>query len=343
MAVPRTPHVLVGAIAGLGSALWLSGVAPLAGLIAASWGALTIVHAFAVAITAVLALLVTAASALLAADWRADFQGRQAWTQLEFAAAELSLPVSAETPWEIDPRYLPAADSEALRRIFRAHRVASALPALPAITDAAPEITCAQGINAGAMSELRITDRALRKLASTVPADASNAVASRRGPPLALRTGRATPPTRLVANANAWSGWPARDVCVLTRTVPEWCTADIVVLSNSRDDQTGPILDRSEGGNIASSTEPPSCRGPPQVVGYRSRAAATTPAKLSDKNARQATAVGALPTAGPVVRDNLGRQVPVCAAELDVIETYLDQVLRDLLASSTAGPEQEQA
>jgi len=341
MAFPPTPHVLVGAIAGLGSALWLSAIAPLAGLIAASWGALTIVHAFAVAVTAVLAMLVAAAGALLAADWRAEVQGRQAWTQLEFTAVELSPPVSAETPLEIDPRYLPVADTEALWRIFRAHRVASALPVLPAITDAAPEITCAQGINARAVSELRISDRALRKLASTVPADASNAVASRRGPPLALRAVRATPPARLVANANAWSGWPARDVCVLTRTVPEWRTADIVVLSNSRDDQTRPIVDRSEGGNIASSTEPPSCRGPPQVVGHRS--AAMTPAKLSDKSARQATAVGALPTADPVVQDNLGRQVPVCAAELDVIETYLDQVLRDLLASSTGGPEQEQA
>jgi len=251
--------------------------------------------------------------------------------------------LSAETPWEIDPRYLPAADSEALRRIFRAHRVASALPVLPAITGAAPEITCPQGISSGTVSELRIADRALRTLASTGPANASNAAASRRGPPVALRAGRATPLTRLVANANAWSGWPSRDVCLLTRTGPEWRSADIVVLSKSRDDQARPTPDRSEGGNIASSTEPPSCRGPPQVVGHRSRAAAMTPAKLSDKSARQATAVGALPTANPVVRDNLGRQVPVCAAELDVIETYLDQVLRDLLVSSTAGSEQEQA
>jgi hypothetical protein len=50
-----------------------------------------------------------------------------------------------------------------------------------------------------------------------------------------------------------------------------------------------------------------------------------------------------LPTADPIVRDNLGNQVPVCAAELDVIETYLDHVLRDLLASSTAGSQKEEA
>jgi hypothetical protein len=48
-----------------------------------------------------------------------------------------------------------------------------------------------------------------------------------------------------------------------------------------------------------------------------------------------------LPAADPVVRDNLGHPVAVGAAELDVIEIYLDQVLRDLLASTTTdqGPE----
>ena len=49
------------------------------------------------------------------------------------------------------------------------------------------------------------------------------------------------------------------------------------------------------------------------------------------------TSAGVLPMADPIVRDNLGPQAPVCTAELDVIETYLDHVLRDLLASSTAG------
>jgi hypothetical protein len=47
--------------------------------------------------------------------------------------------------------------------------------------------------------------------------------------------------------------------------------------------------------------------------------------------------------ADPIVRDDLVEQVPICAAELDVIDTYLDQVLRHLLASSTADSEQEQS
>jgi hypothetical protein len=54
-------------------------------------------------------------------------------------------------------------------------------------------------------------------------------------------------------------------------------------------------------------------------------------------------AAGALPQADPVVRDNLGHPVPVCAVELDVIETYLDQALRDLLGSPTTTADQGKA
>jgi hypothetical protein len=346
MAFPRITHILAGAIVAFGSALWLNAIAPLAGLIAASWGAVTIIHAFAVAVAAVLAMLVTAAGALLAADWRADVQSRQTWAQLGPTAVEWSLPVGAAAPWEIDMRYLPVVDNEALRHISRAHRFASAEPVLQVITevlDTSPEITCTQAINAGAVSELGASDRALRKFASTVCAAASNAVASRRGPPLARRVGRAAPQTRLAANANAGSGWPARDECILTRTLPGSQTADIIVLGSSRDDRTQPFPDGSVGGNIARSAEPPNCRGPPQVVRHRTRATETTPAKLSVDSAPHLLTAGALPTADPVVRDNLGQQVPVCTAELDVIETYLDHVLRDLLASSTGGSEPGEA
>jgi hypothetical protein len=36
--------------------------------------------------------------------------------------------------------------------------------------------------------------------------------------------------------------------------------------------------------------------------------------------------------ADPIVRDNLGDPVPITAAEVDAIETYLGPTLRDLLA-----------
>jgi hypothetical protein len=75
---------------------------------------------------------------------------------------------------------------------------------------------------------------------------------------------------------------------------------DTIVLSSNRNDQTQPDFSRCQSANIASSAKPASCRGPPQLAGHRSRAAATTPAKLSDGGARQVTAVGALPTTDEV-------------------------------------------
>jgi hypothetical protein len=45
----------------------------------------------------------------------------------------------------------------------------------------------------------------------------------------------------------------------------------------------------------------------------------------------------------PIVRDNLGHPVPVHTSELDVIETYLDQALQDLLALGEATVDQKEA
>ena len=87
----RAPQLCAGALAGLGSALWLNVVGPFAGLVAA-WGALILVNALAIAVVAVLAMLVTTAGTLLAADWRADAASRQAWAEIDVAAAELRLP-----------------------------------------------------------------------------------------------------------------------------------------------------------------------------------------------------------------------------------------------------------
>jgi hypothetical protein len=40
--------------------------------------------------------------------------------------------------------------------------------------------------------------------------------------------------------------------------------------------------------------------------------------------------------ADQVVRDNLGDPIPIADAELDVVEIYLDQLLRDLLPPAVA-------
>ena len=354
MAFPRIVDILVGAITRRGSVLWLYAIAPLAGLIGV-WGALTVVHALVVR-SPVLAALITTASALVAADWRSDADSRQAWAQIDFVAAECSPPVNAGTPWEIDPRYLPAGDSEALRSVFRAHRFVSATPALeatthrpgaicasrtavtsvaplPPVAASQPAPRVAGKISTSEPSDLAMESSPYRKAASASCGQAPLVLASRRARQQISRAEPTVCTVRLVANGDAWSEWLARDECILTRAPPHRHIADIVVLSRDRGDRDqrdfpGP----STCDGTVTSDEPPSCRGPPPTDGQRPRPTETVPVERSAKDSRKAPAVGALRPADPIVRDNLDHQVPVSAAELDVIETYLDDVLRDLLA-----------
>lgn len=351
----RTPQLCAGAIAGLGSALWVNVVGPFAGLVAA-WGALVLVNALAVVLVAVLAMLVTTAGTLLAADWRADFAGRQGWAEVDLTAPELSLPVPPATATQIDPRYHATIENKVLPRIFRAHRSASvaSLPefataihatrfvvasedAMPAPTtqDAALNQPCNEG-GSTAAAFVGMSGRVPETAANVLTAEASNAWASRRKRPLVLRVGHTAAQTWLVANA--WSRWPPHDLCVRAQAPRRARTADIIILGNGRDDQSRPLPE------LSASCAPPTCRGPPRsVVAHRPRAAGTTSATLSAKNAGQPPSAGAPLAADPVVHDNLGQQVPVCAAELDAIETYLDHLLQDLLRSPTAGSEWKQA
>lgn len=356
----RTPQLCAGALAGLGSALWLNVVGPFAGLVAA-WSSLVLVTALAVALVAILAMLVTTAGTLLAADWRADVSGRQAWAEMEFAAAELRLPAVAVAPSQIDPRYLIATDSAALRSVFRAHRFTSQAPTPEASTHtpatshatrtvaatggsippaaashAAPRI--ATKIGAGAAPDAASACRLYRNAASASRGQESLRLASCRAQPL-FRA--AASPARLVVNGGGWSEWLALDRSVLTRGPPEGHIADIVVLSSDRSnrDQCERFPDPSKSDGTVKNDEPPSCRGPPSVARQAWRAPEGASVDASVETTGQARS-GAL-LADPVVMDNLGKRVPVCAAELDVIEIYLDQVLRDLLASATAAPEQK--
>jgi hypothetical protein len=63
----------------------------------------------------------------------------------------------------------------------------------------------------------------------------------------------------------------------------------------------------------------------------RPRGSASVPRNGWQPRPPFAQADDALFRGDPVVRDNLGHPVPIAAAELDAIETYLDPVLRDLL------------
>ena len=81
-------------------------------------------------------------------------------------------------------------------------------------------------------------------------------------------------------------------------------------------------------------TAQPGCRGPP--VGANQLQVSSGPGSIG-KSVRENPQSRANALTDPAVVDNLGGRIPVGVAELEVVETYLDNVLRDLLASVVAG------
>lgn len=340
----RTPQLCAGAMAGLGSALWLNIVGPCAGLVAAS-AALALANALAVVLVAVLAMLITAAGSLIAADWRADVASGQAWPGIDIAAAEFGLPVQRAAPSQSDPSYVVTTLGEGLQSAFRAYRIGSRWPG-PNVSAGAPVAVSTTGILMNPGPLVPLAAKAVPKLVRNIqtPAmsdgamarptykDTANAsldrawavAASRSARPQMLRDST-TSSVRLVAGGDTWSDGIVCD----WRVPPDGPSADIVVLCGDRgsDDQRGfPGVSARDG--AVGSGEPPSCRGPPTAKRRQAQVTKTVPDGRS---------------ADPAVHDNLGHQVPVRAAELDVIETYLDQMLRDLLASSAREPDDKRS
>jgi len=127
--------------------------------------------------------------------------------------------------------------------------------------------------------------------------------------------------------------------CVRTRYVAKRLVCpssrqDVIVLSAGQNDRVQSPPDASVVSNGAESTARPACRGPPQVIARRRDATGTTAER------RWVGCADASPD-DLIVRDDLGPQIPISAAELEVIETYLGHLLHDLLASSTAEPDSD--
>lgn len=332
----RTPLVCAGAIAGLGSALWLNIVGSFAGLAAAS-AALVLANTLAVVLVAVLAMLITTAGSLIAADWRADVASRHAWAGID--AAEFGLPAQRVAPSQINPGYVVTALSEGLQSVFRARRIASPSPELN-VSEGAPVAVSTTRIvvNPGPLVPSIAASKAVPNLVRNIqtPATSGAAIARPacknaanaslgRAAVAASRSARLQSSVRLVANGSTWSDGFICDWRVLP---PDRHGADIVVFCSDRGsrDQCGFLGVSSRDGAVDS--EPPGCRGPPTAGERQAHATKTVP------NRRSADAT---------IRDNFGDQVPVCAAELHVIETYLDQVLRGLLASGSREPDSDRS
>ena len=320
MAFARGSCVLISLAAGLAAALWLCGIMHPVSLMDAS----TIAHAVAVVATSVVAMVATAIGALMVSDRQTDVQSRHDWAQLGLTPAQVSVAVELTAASDIDPRYLTSPSEAALRQVFRAYRAAAQMThSVPGAARSAKRPSAQpvpdQMSDAGAASDADVSKRASPKAVGTRPAAGQASWKSRR------REKAVAGQLRLVANGAGWPRWTTRTSPPAARVV------EVIVLSASQDHRAQPQPDASVDLDSADRTARPGCRGPPQVVARRREATGSTIERRWGGSANASSD-------DIIVRDDLGPQIPVCAAEVEVIETYLGRLLDDLLASSTAKP-----
>ncbi len=325
MAFVRSPYALIGLAAGLAAALRLGGVT----LPVSPMDASTIVHAVAVAATCVVAMLATAVGALMVSDWQADVRSRHDWAQLALTPAHVRLAVESAPQSDLEPRYLTPTGDEVLRQVFRAHRVAAPVVcSVPALARSAefPSVKPAQDqvSDAGAAWDADTRRRASPRAVETRAAAAQTVMSSWKGRRRQkIMAGR----PRLVANGTPWPLWTPGI------SLPAERAAEVIVLSASQHERAQPQLEAFVGPDGADSTARPACLGPPQVAARRRDVTEPAAEQRRDESADQSP--GSI-----IVSDDLGAQIPIGIAELEVIETYLGHVLDDLLASSTAKPDE---
>jgi hypothetical protein len=288
-----------------------------------------------------LILLLTAAGALLVADWRVEVESRQAWGEVASAWVEGNTGVGLESA-DIDAGYVPAIETDAPRRVFGIRHVLPPravagleLPAASSVplhirAQVLPTRTAREGLQGSA------SDRGNDPGASVGSDPAGHATLERSRPAKNLSVSAGGGGARCCSVArggagvrlavNAGPGWPASGRPLAIH--------EVVVLTGCRDAQRMRPAETATETVRAAGIEPPSCRGPPPLGRQR-------PARGSA--GRAAPTRRALPDGDPVVRDNLGQPVPICAAEVNVVETYLGDALEELFASSKTVSEPEQA
>jgi len=343
----RVRYLQAGLLIAAGLAL-LQGAACASWKVSATFAGLNLTDVLLAGVGLLVAATTGVAGALVALDLRADVAAARAWQDIntEWAVAGSAAEKAPENINET--HYFAGQQDEGLRRILLAHRFIVPVPSLSDAGSAAPPSadTVAAGKIDGVRSgtELQIADqhpvadRDRARMAATshaalacppLPIAGKLKEIGKRGQRDAKRrVSRAL----LVGNAGVWWDGPVRSAVDARRVPADACAADVIVLADRSGRDGQPAY--PEAAPDPATTAQPGCRGPPAGVSQGQVSSEPGPIGKSFREKDQSRANS---SADPAVIDNFGKRVPVGAAELEVVESYLDDVMGELLAAAGAG------
>lgn len=339
MSLLRASYLLAGLAV---AAAFLLGAGCDWGQMSAVVAALTLADALLGVLGLVLAAMTGAAGVLIAADVRADIAAARAWHDIHANAVVIATPAETAPIDRVDALYVTRPQNEDLRRILLAHRFMVPV-SLNGTESLAPELVDTRAGPAG--SAIKPETQAVRivsgvdglgeTLAAPAPAQlklgpqliSSNAMIAggRKG----HNTIRMASAAKRVANAGSRWDSPVFASAATSRMPGSDFGYHGIVLAdrNCRGENSAPADTTPE----PDTTAQPCCRGPPVGTGRRHVAGASAPFGQAFRETEHSRAK---PTAELVLLDNLGDRVPICEAELAVLEAYLEDVLHDVLGSA---------
>lgn len=349
----RTDYFLAGLLVAVGFALLL-GAAGHSWAAAAAFPALGLTDVLLTGVGVLVAAMTAVVGILVVADARADVAAVRAWQEINAELAVIGMPAETAPAVRIDARYTVGPQDQRLRSILLSHRFIVPVPSLGDVGSTAA--TCADAVAAGEADGVRFgtglvmadqrpaADRHPVRMAAfsdgafdCPPLPMAGTVKDYRGRgqrSAKRRVSRAL----LVANAGVWWDCPTPFLVDARRAPADVCEADVIVLAD-RSYRDGAPVHRDVASQPATAAQP-GCRGPP--AGTTKRQVTSGPGVI-DKSFREIVQQRAETPADPAVVDNLGDCLPVSAAELEVVETYLDDELRDLLATVAAGQDHRES
>ncbi len=347
MSRPRVPYLLAGFLGG--GALLLGAVCDW-GQASAIVAALTLADALLGALGLILAAMTGAVGILVVADVRADIASARTWQDMHTEVAVIGTLAATAPSDRVDALYVAGPQDEGLRRILLAHRFVVPIPSRTEAISNVPDRANAVAVDECDDTKLPITDL-LSAADSLGQRKASCIVATIKGVPRRVSINgsiiggggrhcatRGTSKTRLVANAGSGRNWAISTVAESRRAPVGGLAADVIVLAH-RNGSDGDLARRNVASEPATTAQP-GCRGPPAGASQRQVTSGPVP---NGKSFREKDQQRADTPADRAVIDNLGDRVPIGAAELEVVETYLDDVLGDLLATVASAQDHREA